>query len=99
MKCCPGPLAGALVVAVACGCRLLRRASSPGDRRMIEPKADAGFFLMAAKRGFFEKEGLKVDGIEVKDDTIGMQGAAVGRGRQLSTAPPARSLRLRAAPM
>src|SRR5664279_4768991 len=28
---------------------------------LIAPKSDAGFFYMAAKRGFFEREGLKIE--------------------------------------
>ena len=39
----------------------------PWRQAMISPKADAGFFLMAAKRGFAEREGLKVDVLDVKD--------------------------------
>jgi NMT1/THI5 like len=45
---------------------------------MIIPKADAGFFLMAARRGFAEREGLKVDVLEVKDDPIGMKALLSG---------------------
>jgi NitT/TauT family transport system substrate-binding protein len=45
---------------------------------MILPKADAGFFLMAAKRGFAEQEGLKVDVLGVKDDPIGMKALLAG---------------------
>ena len=45
---------------------------------MILPKADAGFFLMAAKRGFAEREGLKVEVLEVKDDPIGMKALLSG---------------------
>ena len=40
----------------------------PWRQALIIPKADAGFFLMAAKRGFLEREGLKVELLEVKDD-------------------------------
>ncbi len=42
------------------------------------PKADAGFFLMAAKRGFAEREGLKVEVLDVKDDPIGMKALLSG---------------------
>src|SRR5207302_6753546 len=45
---------------------------------MIAPKADAGFFLMAAKRGFAEQEGLKVEVLGVKDDPIGMKALLSG---------------------
>jgi NitT/TauT family transport system substrate-binding protein len=45
---------------------------------LITPKADAGFFLMAAKRGFAEREGLKIDVLEVKDDPIGLKALLSG---------------------
>jgi NitT/TauT family transport system substrate-binding protein len=50
----------------------------PWRQAMISPKADAGFFLMAAKRGFAEREGLKVDVLDVKDDPIGMKALLSG---------------------
>jgi NitT/TauT family transport system substrate-binding protein len=45
---------------------------------MIAPKADAGFFLMAARRGFAEQLGLKLEVIDVKDDQIGMRALISG---------------------
>ncbi len=45
---------------------------------IISPKADAGFLLMAAKRGFAEKEGLKLELLEVKDDQIGLKALLAG---------------------
>jgi len=45
---------------------------------MITPKADAGFFLMAARRGFAEREGLKIEVIEVKDDQVGVRALLSG---------------------
>jgi NitT/TauT family transport system substrate-binding protein len=36
------------------------------------------FYLMAAKRGFAEREGLKVDVLDVKDDPIGMKALLSG---------------------
>ncbi len=46
---------------------------------MIAPKADAGFFLMAARRGFAEQEGLKIEVVDVKDDQIGMRALISGQ--------------------
>ncbi len=46
---------------------------------MIAPKADAGFFLMAARRGFAEQEGLKIEVIDVKDDQVGMRALISGQ--------------------
>jgi NitT/TauT family transport system substrate-binding protein len=45
---------------------------------MIAPKADAGFFLMAARRGFAEQLGLKLEVIDVKDDQVGMRALISG---------------------
>jgi NitT/TauT family transport system substrate-binding protein len=51
---------------------------APWRNALIQPKADAGFYLMASKGGFFEKEGLKVETLEVKDDTIGFKALMSG---------------------
>jgi ABC-type nitrate/sulfonate/bicarbonate transport system substrate-binding protein len=45
---------------------------------MIAPKADAGFFLMAARRGFAEAEGLKIEVVDVKDDQVGVRALLSG---------------------
>jgi NitT/TauT family transport system substrate-binding protein len=45
---------------------------------MIAPKADAGFFLMAARRGFAEREGIKLETIDVKDDQVGLRALISG---------------------
>jgi len=45
---------------------------------MIAPKADAGFFLMAARRGFAAQTGLKLEVIDVKDDQVGMRALLSG---------------------
>ncbi|MGB7257440.1 MAG: ABC transporter substrate-binding protein [Pseudolabrys sp.] len=45
---------------------------------VINAKSDAGFFLMAAKRGFDEKAGLKVEITQVKDDQIGLKALIAG---------------------
>src|ERR1043166_5538870 len=50
----------------------------PWRNALIQPKSDAGFYLMDSKRGFFAKEGLKVDNLEVKDDTIGFKALLSG---------------------
>jgi NitT/TauT family transport system substrate-binding protein len=50
----------------------------PWRHGIIAPKADAGFLLMAAKRGFAEREGLKLELLEVKDDQIGLKALLAG---------------------
>ena len=68
--------AGALLVAAASPA--LAQAPKPWKHGIIAPKADAGFLLMAAKRGFAEKEGLKLELLEVKDDQIGLKALLSG---------------------
>jgi NitT/TauT family transport system substrate-binding protein len=65
---------GALLLAAPAAAQDLK----PWRQAMILPKADAGFFLMAAKRGFAEREGLKIDVLGVKDDPIGMKALLAG---------------------
>src|ERR1700704_1273467 len=71
-------LGGALAVTVLLVVPVQAQSLKPWRQAMILPKADAGFFLMAAKRGFAEKEGLKVDVLDVKDDPIGMKALLAG---------------------
>src|SRR5436309_8621604 len=72
-------LAAPLAVAVAVAATPVAAQNlRPWRQAMIMPKADAGFFLMAAKRGFAEREGLKIDVLEVKDDPIGMKALLSG---------------------
>jgi NitT/TauT family transport system substrate-binding protein len=52
--------------------------NKPWRHGIIAPKSDAGFLLMAAKRGFAEREGLKLELLEVKDDQIGLKALLAG---------------------
>src|ERR1700704_455760 len=73
--------AGAAVVAAVAGSAQVEaqaQALKPWKHGIISPKADAGFLLMAAKRGFAEKEGLKLELLEVKDDQIGLKALLAG---------------------
>ena len=63
--------AGAMIA--ACAGAAPAQAPKPWKHGIIAPKADAGFLLMAAKRGFAEREGLKLELLEVKDDQIGLK--------------------------
>jgi NitT/TauT family transport system substrate-binding protein len=70
-------LAATALIALAAG-PATAQGLTPWRNALIEPKADAGFYLMAEKRGFFEKEGLKVETIGVKDDSIGIKALISG---------------------
>ena len=52
-------LGGAVAAAALLALPAQAQSLKPWRQAMIMPKADAGFFLMAAKRGFAEREGLK----------------------------------------
>src|SRR5947209_13313092 len=68
--------AGAMLA--ACAGTAPAQAPKPWKHGIIAPKADAGFLLMAAKRGFAEREGLKLELLEVKDDQIALKALLAG---------------------
>src|SRR5262245_30775691 len=72
-----GLLAAGALLAAASG-PVPAQAQKPWKHGIIAPKADAGFLLMAAKRGFAEREGLKLELLEVKDDQIGLKALLAG---------------------
>src|SRR5262245_61291425 len=69
-------VAAAAMLAAAAGAAPAQ-ALKPWKHGIIAPKADAGFLLMAAKRGFAEREGLKLELLEV-DDQIGLKALLAG---------------------
>jgi len=73
---------GAALVVVGFPCGRAPAPKAQGLRvwrqAMIAPKADAGFFLMAARRGFAEQEGLRLEVVDVKDDQVGMRALISG---------------------
>jgi NitT/TauT family transport system substrate-binding protein len=77
------PRAGLAAALMAAAIALPAQAQSPKPpaiwrQAMIAPKADAGFFLMAARRGFAEREGLKIEITNVKDDGVGVRALLSG---------------------
>jgi NitT/TauT family transport system substrate-binding protein len=73
-----GGIAAGLVMLAAITAPAGAQAAKPWRHGIIAPKSDAGFLLMAAKRGFAEREGLKLDLLEVKDDQIGLKALLAG---------------------
>ena len=71
-----------LAVFVAAGAGLMCGSAAtqakPWRHALLNAKADAGIFMMAAKRGFDEKQGLNVDLLQVKDDQIGLKALIAG---------------------
>ena len=50
----------------------------PWKHALLNAKADAGIFMMLAKRGFAEKQGLIIELLQVKDDQIGLKALIAG---------------------
>lgn len=74
-------LAFAVLTAAATVGLLSQPAAAQGKtwrHALLNAKADAGFFMMSAKRGFAEKQGLKLDLLQVKDDQIGLKALIAG---------------------
>ena len=74
------PVALAAVLAAAFG--LMPQAAlaqgKPWKHALLNAKADAGFFMMAANKGFAAKQGLNVELLQVKDDQIGLKALIAG---------------------
>ena len=73
-----GGIAAGMVLAAAVAAPAGAQAAKPWRHGIIAPKSDAGFLLMAAKRGFAEREGLRLELLEVKDDQIGLKALLAG---------------------
>jgi NitT/TauT family transport system substrate-binding protein len=73
-----GAIAAGLVMAAAIAAPAGAQADKPWRHGIIAPKSDAGFLLMAARRGFAEREGLKLELLEVRDDQIGLKALLAG---------------------
>ena len=71
-------LAAAALTLALSGGTASAQSGKPWRHGVIEPKADAGFFMMAEKRGFFDKFGLKVETVKIKNDQIGLKAALAG---------------------
>src|SRR5437899_338485 len=54
------------------------QALTPWRHGVVEAKSDAGFVFMAAKGGFAEKQGLKIDMLQFKGDAIALKALIAG---------------------
>jgi NitT/TauT family transport system substrate-binding protein len=71
-------MAAALMTMAAAPVPAGAQGAKPWRHGIIAPKSDAGFLLMAARRGFAEAEGVKLELLEVKDDQIGLKALLAG---------------------
>src|SRR5262245_19556116 len=67
------PLLAAGAVLTAAAASAAAQTLKPWNHGIIARNADSGFLLMAARRGFAEREGLKLELLDVKDDQIGLK--------------------------
>ena len=75
------PIALAAIIAAATIGLLSQPAAAQGKpwrHALLNAKADAGFFMMLAKRGFAQKQGLNIELLQVKDDQIGLKALIAG---------------------
>ncbi len=68
-------LAGAVLAAPDAGAA---DALKPWRHGLLEAKSDAGIMLMPSRDGFAEKQGLKLEIVQVKSDIIGLQALLAG---------------------
>src|ERR1700738_5639984 len=73
-----GGIAAGLLMAAAVPVPAGAQGAKPWRHGIIAPKSDAGFLVMAARGGFAEREGLKLELLEVKDDQIGLKALLAG---------------------
>jgi NitT/TauT family transport system substrate-binding protein len=73
-----GGIVAGLLMAAAVAVPVGSQGAKPWRHGIIAPKSDAGFLLMAARGGFAEREGLKLELLEVKDDQIGLKALLAG---------------------
>jgi len=71
-------LALAAMTAAALASSAALAQGKPWRHALLNAKADAGFFMMTTKRGFADKQGLKLDLMQVKDDQIGLKALIAG---------------------
>jgi len=69
------------IVAAATICAIASPAAAQGKlwrHGLINAKADAGIFMMVATRNFAEKQGLKIELLQFKDDQLGLKALIAG---------------------
>ena len=62
-------------------------AQKPWSLGVIEPKGDAGFSLMVSKRGFDEKQGLKVKIVPIANGTLAHKALLAGEIDSIESSP------------
>jgi len=71
-------LAALIATALALAPQSALAQGKPWKHALLNAKADAGFFMMSAKKGFAAKQGLNLELLQVKDDQIGLKALIAG---------------------
>jgi len=71
-------LAALIATALALAPQAALAQGKPWKHALLNAKADAGFFMMSAKKGFAAKQGLNLELLQVKDDQIGLKALIAG---------------------
>lgn len=80
-------LAGALVAGPALTAPAMAQ-DKPWRHGVIEPKSDAGFLLMAFTRDFAKKQGIDLQYVALKNDTLGLRSIISGDLESYEGGPP-----------
>src|SRR5215831_15695705 len=79
--------AAAILLATCLALPAWAQAPKPWSHGVIEPKGDAGFSLMVARRGFDERRGLKVKIVPLANGTLAHKALLAGEIDSIESSP------------
>jgi len=79
--------AAAILIATCLAAPAWAQAPKPWSHGVIEPKGDAGFSLMVARRGFDERRGLKVKIVPLANGTLAHKALLAGEIDSIESSP------------
>ena len=82
-------ICGAALLAAALGAPAGAQELKPWKHGVIEPKGDAGFSLMVSRRGFAEKQGLKLEILTFKNGATAHKALLAGEIDSIESSPGA----------
>jgi NitT/TauT family transport system substrate-binding protein len=82
-------ICGAALLAAALGATVAAQELKPWRHGVIEPKGDAGFSLMVSRRGFAEKQGLKLEILNFKNGATAHKALLAGEIDSIESSPGA----------
>lgn len=79
---------GAAAIAAVIGTQAHAQELKTWKHAILDPKSDAGFILMAAKRDFAKAQGLDLQFVTVKDETLALRALIAGDVDSYEGTPP-----------